>query len=120
MTHNTNTPKFTAKVVRRANGGEWCDAEDFQPVEIPVEAFEGSAGPYLTDVFDGTVYGLVGALIEADTDALVDYDLVWSDSGFSVKGLCPGCDDVFPVAEGVPGDVLNEGYDAVCCGCADF
>src|SRR5262245_14203034 len=122
MTHNTNTPTAEAKVmVRTLPDGEWRDALDFDPVEIPVEAFPAATGPYLTDVFNSTVYGLVDALMEAEcgvgTEPSLEYNLVWSDNGYSVKGTCPVCDDVFCVAEGAPGDELNEGYDAVFCGC---
>jgi hypothetical protein len=118
------TARAEAKVQVRVGDGPWTDALDFDPVMIPVEDFEASDVPYLTDSFDGTVIGLVSALIDADalysehlTDEMREYNLVWSDSGFSVKANCPVCDDVFPVAEGAPGDELNEGFDAVFCGC---
>jgi hypothetical protein len=117
MTHNTNTPEAEAKVQVRVYGGEWRDSPDFEPVMIPVEDFEASTVPYLTDSFNSNVIGLVDALISLDCPGDTEYNLVWSDSGFSVKANCPVCDDVFPVAEGAPGDELNEGYDAVFCGC---
>lgn len=109
--NNINTPQVEAKVQIRTDGGDWRDSMDFDPVMIPVES-DG-----LTDAFDATVIGLVDTLIGMDCDATTEYNLVWSDSGFSVKANCPVCDDVFPVAEGAPGDELNEGYDAVFCGC---
>lgn len=116
--NNTPThPMAEAKVQIRTIGGDWRDSLDFDPLMIPVEDFDASTVPYLTDPFNSTVIGLVDTLIGMDCDATTEYNLVWSDSGFSVKANCPVCDDVFPVAEGAPGDELNEGYDAVFCGC---
>jgi len=95
----------------------WRDALDFDPVMIPVESLD------TTDVFDSNVIGLMNGLIEAEIEGSGPsgkgpmYGLVWSATGHPVKGVCPVCDDVFPVSDGAPGDELNEGYDAVCCGC---
>lgn len=125
--NNTNTPMAEAKIqARRINDPDdtWADVIEIDPVMIPVEPFEGAAGPYLTDVFNATVIGISNAIVDLDaafseghTTDMLEYNLVWSGSGFSVKGVCPVCDDVFPIAEGFPGDEVNEGYDAVCCGC---
>lgn len=116
--NNTNTPQAEVKIQVRQVGGDWRDSLDFDPIMIPVES-DG-----LTDAFDRNVYALTGAILEIEagfserrTDQMTEYNLVWSDSGATVKALCPVCDDVFPVAEGAPGDELNEGYDAVFCGC---
>jgi hypothetical protein len=117
-----------AKVrVREMNGGDWRDSLSFDPVMIPVEESMADGEPYMTDVFDATVIGLVDAIIAADMFPMshplpadspsLEFDVVWSGNGRSVKGNCPVCDDVFPIAEGAPGDELNEGYDAVFCGC---
>lgn len=111
-----------AKVQVRDFGTEtWRDSIDFDPVEIPVE------GPNTTDVFNSNVIGMVSALIEAETDGdsftvtgpRFEYQLVWSGNGNPVMGVCPVCDRSFPVSEGAPGDELNEGFDAVFCGCTD-
>lgn len=116
-------PMAEVKVQVREMGGDWRDSLDFDPIVIPVEDFPASAGvPYLTDPFNSTVIGLVDAILRADLESPSlmqdrEYNVVWSDSGFSVKANCPVCDDVFPIAEGAPGDELNEGYDAVFCGC---
>lgn len=116
--NNTNTPQAEAKVQVRTVGEDWCDSLDFDPIMIPVES-DG-----LTDAFDANVYALTGVILDIEagfsehrTDQMTEYNLVWSASGATVKALCPVCDDVFPVAEGAPGDELNEGYDAVWCGC---
>jgi hypothetical protein len=117
--NNTNTPMAQVKVqVRPLAGGDWRDALEFAPVGVPVE------DSYLTDVFNPTVIGLVDAIWAADSQTAgpnnamrFEYNVVWSDSGYTVKGTCPVCDDVFPIAEGAPGDELNEGYDALWCGC---
>jgi hypothetical protein len=98
--------------------GEWHDSLDFDPIMLPVE-LDG-----LTDAFSPVVISLMDAIIDADsafsehrTEAMFEYSVVWSESGHTVKAVCPVCDDVFPLAEGAPGDELNEGYDAVFCGC---
>lgn len=97
--------------------GPWRDSLDFDPMEIPIEDAGQGGTPLTTDVFDSTVITVVGALMEVDQDVNREYTLVWSASQHPIKGTCPVCDDVFPVAEGAPGDELNEGYDAVWCGC---
>jgi hypothetical protein len=115
-------PTAEAKVVVRNFGTEdWRDALDFDPISLPVEAADLNT----TDVFNPSLIGLVSALVEAETGNFgtngpgPEYDVVWSDTNRSVKGCCPLCDDVFPVAEGYPGDELNEGVNALCCGCYD-
>lgn len=115
MASNAPLPYAEAKVqVRTVGETEWRDSLDFDPVEIPVESTD------TTDVFNEHVIKLIDAILEADVEhptQVLDYNVVWSETGHTVKGLCPVCDDVFPIAEGAPGDELNEGYDAVFCGC---
>lgn len=113
MQNAVTHPMAEAKVQFREVGTtEWRDSLDFDPIMIPVES------ELTTDVFNSTVIAISDAMISAEIDnGLTDYRLVWSDTEIDVKGLCPVCDDVFPVGEGAPGDELNEGYDAVFCGC---
>lgn len=111
MNNTLTHPMAEAKVQVWDGETPWRDSLDFDPMMIPMEA-DG-----LTDAFNSSVYALSGALIDMDGAATLEYNLVWSDSGATVKAVCPVCDDVFPVAEGAPGDELNEGYDAVWCGC---
>lgn len=112
MITKADMPKAEAKVIIRnlTDGvwGPWRDALDFDPIMIPVD----KAG--LADVFHGPLMSLVDNL-----EDLTGYEmaLVWSGSGHPVKGVCPVCDDFFIVHEGFNGDELNEGVDAVCCGC---
>lgn len=109
-------PMAEAKVQIHTHGEGWRDSLDFDPVMIPVEDV------HLTDAFNSTVIGLVEAITSVDsarnTKGMpdIEYNLVWSATGNTVKANCPVCDDVFPVAEGEPGDEFNEGYDAVWCG----
>jgi hypothetical protein len=118
-----NTPSAEALIVIRNYDpttqawGEWRDSLEFDPIDLPVEDHTDGTAPIMTDVFNSNVIGLVNALLEADDDGHTERMLVWSDSRNPVKGNCPVCDDVFPIAEGAPGDELNEGYDAVWCGC---
>lgn len=115
--------KAEAKVqVRDYNGNTksweaWRDSVDFDPIDIPVEDRGEGGTPLTTDVFDSSVMALAGALLDGDDRVNRQYRLVWSDTLYPVKGTCPVCDDVFVVGEGAPGDELNEGYDAVWCGC---
>lgn len=101
---------------------EWRDCLDIDPIEIPVESPDLDT----TDVYNKRVMDLVSAVMDADsafsehrTNRMQEYDIVWTETNRSVKGVCPCCDDVFPIAEGAPGDTLNEGFDAVWCGCED-
>jgi hypothetical protein len=109
----TNMVEANIKV-RRMGTDAWLDSIDMDPVMI-TRGTDGLANP-----FEAVVIRLVDAIISADTgnDAMnLEYNVVWSDNGWSVKANCPVCDDVFPIAEGAPGDELNEGHDAVFCGC---
>lgn len=117
-------PTAEAKVlIRNFGSSDWRDCLEIDPVSIPVE----SRDLMTTDVFNSTVIALVDAVIEAEMDETgfgpkdpsYDYTIVWSATGREVKGVCPRCDEIFPIAEGVPGDELNEGYDAVWCGGCD-
>lgn len=118
-----NTPSAEAKIQVRdyddtaKTWGAWRDSLDFDPIDIPVEDRGEDGTPLTTDVFNSSVIAVVDALLEVDADVNREYRLVWSDREHPVKGTCPVCDDVFPVGEGAPGDELNEGYDAVWCGC---
>jgi hypothetical protein len=115
--HPMAEAKVQVRPINSQSRDEWRDSIDFDPIMLPVE-LDG-----LTDAFSPVVIGLVDAIIEADTPAVgtssptFEYNVVWSESGHTVKANCPVCDDVFPLAEGAPGDELNEGYDAVFCGC---
>jgi len=117
MASNARLPEAEAKVVVREFGTEdWRDSLDFDPIMLPVES------PETTDVFYGPLMDLMHTMIEHETQEFriptsPEYGLVWSDTGHPVKGVCPVCDDIFPVSDGAPGDELNEGYEAVCCGC---
>lgn len=112
-------PMAEAKVRVRTMGSlEWRDSLDFDPVMLSVES------GWLADAFSPVVIGLVDSVITADTyvcapavQTTLEYNVVWSDSGETVKAVCPVCDRVFPIAEGAPGDEWNEGYNAVFCGC---
>lgn len=119
MASNARLPQAEAKVVVRDFGTEiWRDSTDFDPIMLPIES------PETTDVFYGPLMDLMSSLIDAEVGAAEwpstkrpVYGLVWSDTNHAVKGVCPVCDDLFPVSEGALGDELNEGYEAVCCGC---
>lgn len=119
MATTTPTPHAEATVqVRTLSNLTWRTSMDMDPIQIPVELCGASGVPVYTDVFNDVVYGIVTAFCELEAgDTEFEYRLVWSATGHDVKGTCPVCDDTFPVAEGFPGDELNEGYDAVCCGC---
>jgi hypothetical protein len=112
MTTESFSPMREAVVTVSHKGADPILAVDVDPINLPVDA-SGMA-----DVFDPSLVGLMDAICaweSFDTDAT--YHLVWSSDRTPVRGVCPVCDDVFPVSEGMPGDELNEGYDAVCCGC---
>jgi uncharacterized Zn-finger protein len=123
-----HTPTAESKVVVRDRNpltkewSPWRDSFEFDPITLPVEDHNATRTPVLTDTFHSNVIAVVDALVAADQDPNVEHQLVWSDSGKTVKGTCPVCDAVFSVSEGYPGDELNEGYDAVFCGCdpADY
>lgn len=118
MATNSPLPAAEAKIQFRPAGGVWRDSIDLDPTTLPVEVTGRGGEPLATDVFDSRVIDIVDALIVMDLEADgPSYRLVWSVNGHDVRGTCPVCDDVFIVAEGVPGDELNEGYEAVCCGC---
>lgn len=117
-------PKVEAKVTARALGSDAPahDVLDIDPIMLPTEPYPAGAAPYVADVFDGALVGLMDGIcaLDSGTD---EYTLVWSDSGFAVKGVCPMCDDVFVVSEGWPVTVeIRDGIGtcaAVGCGCAD-
>jgi hypothetical protein len=122
MIAKADMPKAEAHViVHTLNRDDWRPVVEMDPIMVPVD----QVGPgQVADVFDADLLGLVdgicaldAAFSEGETTAMLEYLLVWSANGQPVKGVCPGCDDVFIVSGGIPGDMLNEGYDAVCCGC---
>lgn len=117
--NNTNTPYAEAKVQFRNQGDvAWADSIDVDPIQLPVEAFVNPGVPRTTDVFDSGLIGLMDAICAWESLAPVTtYRLVWSDTETAVMGMCPVCDEEFPVSEGMPGDELNEGFNAVTCGC---
>jgi hypothetical protein len=117
MIHKANMPKAEAIVQVRGLQSTWVDFVDIDPIMIPVEDFAAPGIPALTDVFDPGLMRVVDVLVEIANP--VEYRLVWSATDHPVKGCCPGCDDVFIVSEGFVGDVDNEGYEAVGCGCYD-
>lgn len=106
----------TIMVRTRTDAGwsTWTPSLDMDPINIP------DLGAWTTDPFNEAVYNLVDAIIAADSmnaSPNMETTLAWSESGRVVTAVCPVCDSIFPVAEGAPGDELNEGYDAVFCGC---
>jgi hypothetical protein len=113
MTTESFTPVHEATVeVTRIGDADSKPSADVDPINLPVD----SSG--MVDVFDANLIGLMDAICAWESiDTAVTYRLVWSDDRKPVRGVCPVCDDVFEVSEGFPGDELNEGYDAVCCGC---
>ena len=122
MASNAPLPTAEAKVVVRNFGTEtWRDSLEFDPIMLPVENSSPVQGPYTTDVFADSVMTIVSAISDAemrdfDINGSPEYGLVWSATGYPVKGTCPVCDDVFPVSEGT--GVMGD-YDAVSCGCED-
>jgi hypothetical protein len=116
--HNTITPDAEVKVQIREMGSDiWRDSIDMDPIMVPVEMRDANGELWLTDVFATNVIRLINAIISADDSGNLEYNVVWSETGRTVSGNCPVCDDAFAIAEGAPGDELNEGYDAVFCGC---
>lgn len=120
MATNAPLPTAEAKVQIKDFGSDtWRDSLDFDPVEIPVESAD------TTDVFNSGVINLVNAVMEAEIDAdgfsgampSYDYQIVWSASGLPVLGMCPVCDESFPVSEGVTGEEYDEGNSVWCGGC---
>lgn len=106
------TPHREAIVEVSRDGAEYVASMDVDPISLPVD----SSG--MADVFDPQLLGLMDNLCAWESfDTRATYRLVWSDDQRAVRGVCPRCDDVFPVSEGFPGDELNEGVNAVCCGC---
>ncbi len=99
--------------------GDWHDLWHIDPITLPVE----SGG--FTDVFDDDLMTLVENMLEwDDCRGLREFRLVWSKNGHDVRGVCPGCDDVFPIFDGFVADVEDSpgaasGASAVCCGCID-
>lgn len=113
MTHNTNTPTREAIVLRLTAPDAGTPCVDIDPISIPVDV-DGYA-----DVFDSSLIGLIDGMITWESlDSSGEYLLVWSDDQSTVKGVCPTCDEIFPVSEGYPVDMIG-GPDAVMCGCVD-
>lgn len=118
MTHNINTPTREAIVVK-LTVGQPVPCLDIDPIRLPVDV-DGYA-----DVFDANLIGLIDGMITWDAlDSTGEYLLVWSSDRATVKGVCPACDEVFPVSEGYPVDLPEPGSDnlgicAVACGCGD-
>jgi hypothetical protein len=123
MARTANLPKAEIKIQVRDSGNDtWRDLIDTDPVRVSVEQYAVGSSGLLVDVFDPAAMGVVETVIELDnapierpSDWTREYNLVWSDSGFSVKGCCPVCDDVYSIAEGAVGDELNEGVNALVC-----
>lgn len=110
-----NLPNREAMIQFRHPNMEWRNSLDMDPVQLPVEA---TPFGLLVDVFDANLLGLVDLLCALDNGP-TEYRLVWSDGEDDVRGMCPLCHMPFPVAEGAPGDIHNEGVNAVTCGCYD-
>lgn len=111
--NNTNTPMREAMVIKVTEKDTWTPACDVDPIMLPVDV-DGYA-----DVFDPGLIGLIDGLITWDAlDSTGEYLLVWSSDRSTVKGVCPTCDEVFPVSEGYPIDRIGAS-DSVCCGCED-
>jgi hypothetical protein len=112
MSHTAPTPHREAIVVVSHDGNDYVPSVDVDPISLPTE------NDGLADVFDADLLGLMDGICAWESfDTHSTYRLVWSDDRSPVRGLCPVCDDVFEVSEGFPGDELNEGHNAVCCGC---
>jgi hypothetical protein len=108
------TPTREAIVLVTTNGSPLTPHVEIDPIILPLD----SAG--IADVFHPGLIGLMDAMTEweATTGGMeTGFQLVWSDTQLPVTGTCPVCDDFFIVSEGFSGDELNEGYEAVCCGC---
>lgn len=108
------TPTREAIVLVTTNGSALTPHVEIDPIMLPVD----SAG--MADVFDSGLIGLMDAMCtwESMTGGMeTGFQVVWTAGHELVRGVCPVCDDVFTVSEGFPGDQLNEGYEAVCCGC---
>ena len=114
MARTAHLPHRDAIVkISRDDERTWTTVESIRPLTLDVES-DGE----MADVFQPTLGGLMDSLVLWESmDSSASYRLVWSDTGYMVRGVCPVCDDVFPVSEGFSGDEANEGYEAVCCGC---
>lgn len=100
----------------------FVDAVEIDPIMLPTEPYPAGAAPYVADVFDADLMRLMDALVQRPDDA-PEFRLVWSDSGFSVKGVCALCDDVFVIDDGwtVTVEVRDGiGICAIGCGCEDM
>lgn len=122
MATNAPLPKREAKVI--IHDPErlerlWCEVIEIDPIMLPVESYAAPTDT-IADVYDAGLRALVTALIENDTPG-TEYDIVWSDTGQSVKGCCPSCDSIFRVVEGAPLEAFPFGNNdvAVQCGCVD-
>jgi hypothetical protein len=123
MPRTLTLPKAEAKVqIIDSFTDSFRDALDIDPIMLPIEPYPAGASPYVADVFDAGLSSLIDVLVSRPDDA-PEFRLVWSDSGFSVKGVCPMCDDVFQVDDGWTITVeIRDGVGmcAVGCGCADL
>jgi len=108
-----NTPSREAIVMfTRTDSHAPVPSLEFDPIDLPID----SAG--MADVFHSGLVGMMDAICDREAiEHAATYTLVWSGTTDRVMGVCPVCDDVFPVSDGFTGDELNEGYEAVCCGC---
>lgn len=113
MSRQGPLPKLEAVVQVRLPRQGWKISLDIDPILIPVEL--GLRGRTVADVYDPSLIGLIDGLAALD-DTPTEYRLVWSAGFAPVLGMCPLCDLPFPVSDGFPGDELNEGVNAVCCG----
>lgn len=123
MASNAPLPKAEAKVQVQPPGQGWKDSLDFDPIMLPVETTGRDGAPISTDVFDSSVHTIVESMREADNGTW-GYRLVWSRTVQPVLGQCPDCDTTFPVDEGVPIVVEDQGPGiggvvALGCGCRD-
>lgn len=118
MSHTAPLPKREAKVQISPVGVApvaWRDVLDIDPIHLPVE------GDGIADGYDGRLLDLVDHLHDHMEDNT--WRLVWSDDLTAVRSVCPVCDDVFVVGDGVPDDIETGGLGgpsamvcAVCVG----
>lgn len=116
-------PKAEAKVQVLIPGRDWKDSLDFDPVMLPVEDTDQLGGPHTTDVFDACVLQISEDMHAANRPNW-QHRLVWSATEQPVLGTCPDSDDLFPIDEGVPIMVEDQGpgvggVAALGCGCRD-
>lgn len=112
MSHNTNTPTREMVIIDAITGTAMLE---FDPFYVAV-----SDG--LADAFDDTVVTACRAAgTYAEMYPAAEVTLVWSDDDKPVRAVCPICDDLFSVGDGLP--IILDGESIMCCGdreCAEM